>query len=78
MLGSHEMAGKGYINSKNSQIASTGAILTSTYQLNPWLNSSVSHVVNITVAYLSPGKTKPFKDHPSTHGHLTSLRNKPQ
>ena len=21
---------------------------------------------------------KPFKDHPSTHGHLTSLRNKPK
>ena len=47
--GSHKVAGKGYINTENSQIVSIGAIYTSTYhtkQLNPWPNSSVSRMVN--------------------------------
>ena len=33
---SHEVVGKGYVFSKNSQVASTGAIFTSTCQVNPW------------------------------------------
>ena len=52
--GNHEVAGKGYVNSENSQMASIGAIFTSTYhtkQLNPWTNSSASHVINYS--YLS-------------------------
>ena len=43
--GSHEVTEKGYINTKNSQMASIGVITTSTYhtkQLNPWPNSSAS------------------------------------
>ena len=38
------MAGKGYVDTKNSQMASIGAIFSSTYcikQLNAWLNLSV-------------------------------------
>ena len=38
VVGSHEVAGKTYVNSENSQMASIGAIFTSTYhikQLNP-------------------------------------------
>ena len=47
--GSHEVASKGYVFIKTSQMASIGAIFTSTYhtkQLNPWPNSSASRVVN--------------------------------
>ena len=47
--GSHEVTDKDYINTKNSQMTSIGVITTSTYhtkQLNPWPNSSPSHVVN--------------------------------
>ena len=46
---SYEVLGKGYVNTKISHMASIGAICTSTYhtkQLNPWPNSSASHVVN--------------------------------
>ena len=48
-VGSHEVAGKGYVLTKTSQMASIGVIFTSTYhtrQLNPWPNSSASRVVN--------------------------------
>ena len=40
-IGNHEVAGKGYINTENSQMVSVGAIYTFTYhtkQLNPWPN----------------------------------------
>ena len=77
---SHEVEGKGYVNAENSQIVSLGAILTSTYhtkQLNLWPNSSASCVVNYNQQSACQGEMEPFEDHPSTHGHLTSLRNKP-
>ena len=48
-VGSHEVVVKGYVSSENSQMASIGTIFTSTYhtkQLNPWQNSSASHVEN--------------------------------
>ena len=48
-MGSHEVAGKGYVFTKTSQMASIGVIFTSTYhtkQLNPWPNSSADGVVN--------------------------------
>ena len=44
-VGSHEVAGKGYVFTKTNQMASIGVIFTSTYhtkQLNPWPNSSAS------------------------------------
>ena len=77
------MAGKGYINTENSQMVSIGTIFASTNhteQLNPWPNSSDSHVVNYSQLQLSAcqGEMEPFKDDPSTCGCLTSLRNKPQ
>ena len=78
-MGSHEVAGKGYVNTENSQMASIGA--TSTYhtkQLNPWPNSSGSRVVNYSQLSVCQGEMEPFEDHPSTRGCLTSLRNKLQ
>ena len=51
-VGSHKVAGKSYVFTKISQMASTGVIFTFTYishkQLNPWPNSSASCVVNYT------------------------------
>ena len=43
-------------------------------------NLSASHAMNYSWLSACPGEMEPFKDHPiaSTHGHLTSLRNKPQ
>ena len=48
-MGSHKVAGKGYVFTKTSQMPSIGVIFTTTYhtkQLNPWPNSSASRVVN--------------------------------
>ena len=81
MVGSHKVVGKGYILTKNNQMASIGAIFTSTYhkkQLNPWPNSLASHVVNYNQLSAYQGDMEPFEGDPRTHGHLTSLRNKPQ
>ena len=78
-VGSHEMADKGYVNTENSQMVFTGVIFTSTYhtkKLNPWPNSSASHVVNYSQLYTCQGDRKLFKDHQITHRCLTSLRNK--
>ena len=78
---SHEVAGKGFVFTKNSQMTSIGAIFTSTChtkQLNPWPISSASHVVIHTWLFACHGKMGPFKGHPSTHGHLTGLRNRPE
>ena len=69
------------ISAKNSQMASTHSIFTSTYHAHKAAkpNSSGSHVVNYTTSYLLVQKScESFKDHPSTCGHLTNLRNKPQ
>ena len=79
--GSHEVAGKGYVFTKNSQMVSNGAIFTLTYhtkQLNPWLNSSTSHVVNYCQLSAFQRNMEPFEGNLSTRGRLTSLRNKPQ
>ena len=62
-------------------MASIGAIFTSTYhakQLNPWLNSSASRVVNYSQLSVCQGDVEPFEGSLSTHGCLASLRNKPQ
>ena len=79
-MGSHEVAGKGYVFTKTSQMASIGVIFTSTYhtkQLNPWPNSSASRVVNYSQLSACQGDMQPFEGDPYTHGCLTSLRNKP-
>ena len=80
-MGSHEVVGKGYVFTKTSQMASIGAIFTSTYhteQLNPWPNLSASRVVNYSWLSACQGDMEPFEGDLSTRGHLTSLRNKPQ
>ena len=80
-MGSHKVVGKGYVNTENTQMVSTGAIFTCKYhtkQLNPCLNSSASCMVNYSQLSTCLGEMEPFEDHPSTHEHdLTSLRNKP-
>ena len=75
MVWSHEVAGKGCIHTENSQIASIGAISTSTYhtkQLNAYPTSSASVFVNYSWLLACPRKIELVKDHPNTHGHLTS------
>ena len=79
-VGSHKVAGKGYVNTENSQRVSIGDIFTSTYhtkQLNPWPKSLASRVVNYSQLPACQGEMELFEDHPSTRGCLTSLRNKP-
>ena len=47
MVGSHEVVGKGYVYTEKSQMTSIGTIFTSTFhtkQLNPWPNTSATHV----------------------------------
>ena len=78
MVWSHEVAGKSCIHTENSHIASIGAISTSTYhtkQLNAYPTSSASVFVNYNWLLACPRKIELVKDHPNTHGHLTSLRN---
>ena len=78
---SHEMAGKGYVFSKNSQMTSIGAIFTSTYhtkQLNPWTNSLANHVVIHSWLSACQEKIGLFKGQPSTHGSQTGLRKRPE
>ena len=80
-MGSHEVAGKGYVFTKTSQMASIGVIFTSTYhtkQLNPWPNSSASRVVNYSQLSACQGDMQPFEGDQYTRGRLTSLRNKPR
>ena len=79
--GSHEVAGNSYVFPENSQMASTGVICTSTYHtkwLNPWANSPASRVAIYSRLAACALEMEPFKDHPSTRGRLTGLRNKPQ
>ena len=81
MAGSYEVEAKGYVFTKNSQIAFIGAILTSTYytkQLNPWPNSSASCVVNYGWLFACQGDMEPLEGDQSTQRCITSLRNKPQ
>ena len=80
-MGSHELVDKGFVYTKNIQIASVGAIFTTTYhtkQLSPWSNSSASRVVNYSWLSTCQGDMEPFEGDPSTCGCLTSRRTKPQ
>ena len=63
-MGSHEVAGKGYIITENSQMTSTGAIFTSTYhtkQLNQLPNSSADCVMNYSQLSACQGEMEPIK-----------------
>ena len=62
------MVGKGYVFTKTSQMASIGAVFTSTYhtkQLNPWPNSSASVVVNYSWQSACQGDMQLFKGDPA-------------
>ena len=75
------MVGKGCVFTINSQMASIGAILTSTYhtkQLNPWPNPSARRVVYYSQLSDCHGDMERFESDLSTREYLTSLRNKPQ
>ena len=73
-LGSHKVAGKGYIFTKTSQVASIGVIFTTyhTKQLYPWPNSSASRVVNYSQLSACQGDMQPFEGDLYTRGRLTS------
>ena len=63
MWGGWIVAGKGYVNTENSQMVSIGAIFTSTYhtkQLNPWPNSLASCVVNYSWVSDYQGEREPI------------------
>ena len=80
-MGSHEVTGKGYVFTRNSQMAPTGAIFTFTYhtrKLNPWPNLSAICVAYYSCLSVCQGDMELFEGNQSTHGYPTSLRNKPQ
>ena len=74
------MAGKGYFNTEISQMALLVPFSAPyhTKQLNLRPNLPTSCVVNYSRLSTYPEEMKLFKNHPSTHGCPTSLRNKPQ
>ena len=74
-MGSHRVAGTGCVHTDSIQMTSIGAICSSTYYTKA--KSIAKHISQLPADYLSR-EMEPFKDHPSTRGHLTSLRNKPQ
>ena len=67
------------MQNENSQMASVGVIFSSTKhtkQLHPCPISPASHAVIYSRLAACPVEMEPFKDHPSTRGCLTGLRNK--
>ena len=74
------MAGKGYVKTKAAKWhplvpLSLPHIVQSSYI--QWPNSSASCVVNYSRLSACQEDMEPFEGDPSTHGHLTSLKNKP-
>ena len=58
-------------------MASIGVIFASTYHtklLNPWPNSSASHVVNYSWLSDCQGDMQPYEGDPDTRGRLRSLK----
>ena len=75
------MVGNDYVFTKNREMTSIGAIFASTChteQLNPWPNSSASHVVFHSRLSACQGKMGTLKGYLSTCGHLTGLRKRPE
>ena len=61
LAGSHEVAGKGFVNTEKSQMAYKDAIFTSKYhtkKVNPWPNLLASHVVNYSQLTTCKGDTE--------------------
>ena len=80
-MGSHEVSGKCYFNTENSQIVSNGAILLHvSHKAAKFMAKLISWLCYELYSWLSAcqGEMKPFEDQTSTGGHLTSLTNKPQ
>ena len=74
-MGSHKVVNISSNKTENNQMASIGAIFSSTYytkQLNPWPTPPASCVADLPAF---PGKIEPVKYYPSIRGCLTSLRN---
>ena len=71
--GSYEAVGKGYINTKSSQMAFIGTVFTYTYhkvaKSMAKLISQSCRELQLTDC-LSSGVMEPFEDHLSTHGCL--------
>ena len=76
-MGSHEVVGKGYVNTKSSQTVFIGAIFTFIYNTK---HKSMAKLISQSYSPLSSrlGEMEPFEDDLSTRGHLTTLRNRPQ
>ena len=75
------MAGKDYIFTKTSQIASIGILSSFAYhtkQLSPWPESSASRMVIHSQLSACQGFKELFEGDASTCRCLTSLRYKPQ
>ena len=72
-MGSHEVAGKDYVSTKNYQITCYFHLHKSHKQLNPCTNSSVSRVVIHSQLSVLKGKMGPFEGNPSTRGCQTGL-----
>ena len=82
---SHKVAGKDYVNTENSQMESMhwfhfqlSPHITESSQIHCQTHQPVMSVIHYSWLSVCPGEIEPYKDHPSTYGHLTSLRNKPQ
>ena len=76
--GSHKVVDKGQVFIKSSQMASTVVICTSTChtkQLYPRPNPPASRVTIYSQLDDCSMEMEPFKDHSSTRGCLTGLRN---
>ena len=70
----HEVAGKGYVNTENSQMASIDAIFTSSYhtkQLNPSVNPSADCVVNYNWLSACQGEMEPLIQRPPKHSWMS-------
>ena len=79
-MGSPKVAAQRNVSTKATQMASIGAIFTSSYhtkQLNPWQNSSAGRMVNYSWLSGCQRDVEPFEGDPSTCGCRTGLRNKP-
>ena len=70
VVGSHKVAGKGYVNTKNSQMSSISATLSSMYhtkQAKLMAKLISQSRGELQQAISCPGKLEPFKDNLSTH-----------
>ena len=77
---SSKVTGKSYVFTKTHQMASIGAIFTSTsHKAAKFMAKLISQSYSeLQPTVCLPRDMQPFEGNPSTHGHLTSLRNESQ